>query len=69
MTLTVEQIESLRRGEPIQLDPPELGERVVVIREADIARLQETLDDEREKAAWAELARKARDSWAAENAY
>jgi len=69
MTLTVEQIESLRRGEPVRMDAPELGEGVVVIRESVFRELREASDDEKEKAAWAELARKARDSWAADNAY
>ena len=69
MTLTVEQIESLRRGEPVRLNPPELGENVVVIRESQLSQLRELLDDEKEKAAWAQLARKARDSWSQENAY
>jgi hypothetical protein len=69
MTLTVEQIESLRRGEPVRLSPPELGESVVVIRETEFRGLQELLEDEKEKAGWAQLARKARDSWAEENAY
>ena len=69
MTLTVEQIESLKRGEPVRLSPPELGESVVVIRESQLLQLRELLDDEAEKAGWAQLARKARDSWAQENAY
>ncbi len=74
MTLTVEQLESLKRGEPVRLCPPELGKEVVVVPEARFSQLRELFgdglpDDEKDRAAWAQLARKARDSWAEENAY
>lgn len=69
MTLTVEQIESLKRGEPVRLMPPELGENVVVVREAVFHELQGSSDEEAEKASWAKLGEEAAAAWAKDNPY
>ncbi len=67
--LTQEQSQALRNGEPVRLPLPELGKEVVLLCGEDFARIQMLLEDDREKAAWAALGRKAADRWAQENTY
>jgi hypothetical protein len=67
--LTEEQSQALRNGEPVRLPAPELGKEVVLLRGEDFARIQMLLQDDREKAAWAALGRKAADRWAQENPF
>lgn len=67
MTLTADQVESLKRGEPLRLAAPELGEDIVVLRASDFEDLRERREDQQEKRVRAEQARKARDSWVREN--
>jgi len=63
MTLTAEQIESLKKGESVRLTSPELGEEIVIV-------LASLLDDEQDDLRTiAELARRGRDSWASENSF
>lgn len=69
MTLTAEQLESLRRGEPVRVSSPELGGDVVVIGEAAFREIQQKLDIDREAADWAALSKRGRDGWADENPY
>lgn len=69
MSFTADQLESLRKGEPVQIPAPELGEDVVLIRASQFAEFLELLADAREKEAWAKLARAARDDWARDNPY
>ena len=37
MTLTIEQIQAIRKGEPVRLVLPEVGEECVVVRAAEYA--------------------------------
>ena len=69
MTLTAEQIESIKRGEPVRLAAPEIGEDVVVIRESEYRELRESLEGEKERAAWARLGEEAAAQWTRENPY
>ena len=69
MTFTADQIADLKKGEPVRLSSPELGEDLIVLRASTYEELRELAQDEQEKRAWADLARKARDSWARENPY
>jgi hypothetical protein len=57
---------------PVELADPQTGTAYVLLRADVYHRMREVLEDEearREQAAWSRLARKARDQWAAENAY
>jgi hypothetical protein len=67
--LTEEQSQALRNGEPVRLPLCDLGQEVVLLRGQDFARIQMLLEDDREKAAWAALGRKAAGRWAQENPY
>ena len=67
--LTDEQSQALRNGKPVRLPLPDLGQEVVILRGEDFARIQMLLEDDREKAAWAALGRKAADRWAQENPF
>jgi len=67
--LTEMHRQALRNGEAVRVSSPELGEDVVLVRGADFARIQMLLEDEREKAAWAAVARKAASRWAEENPF
>ncbi len=67
--LTQEQSQALRNGEPVRLLLAELGKEVVLVCAKDFARIQILLEDDREKAAWAALGRKAADRWARENRF
>ncbi len=67
--LTQEQSQALRNGEAVRLPMPELGKEVVLLCGADFARIQMLLEDDREKAAWASLGRKAAKRWAEENPF
>jgi hypothetical protein len=46
---------------------PELGKEVVILRSEDFARIKMLLEDDREKASWAAIGRKAAERWAMEN--
>ena len=67
--LTEEQNQALRNGEPVRLPWPDLGKEVVLLRGEDFARIQMLLEDDREKAAWAAVGRKAASRWAQENPF
>jgi hypothetical protein len=58
--------EALRNGEAVRVLAPEVGDELVLLRGEDFARIKALLEDEREKAAWAGLARKAAGRWAQE---
>ena len=66
--LTEEHRQALRNGKAVRVASPEIGEDMVLIRGADFARIQMLLEDEREKVAWATLARQAASRWAREPA-
>jgi hypothetical protein len=65
MTLTAEQAEAVKSGKPIRVEVEDVGEVVVLLP----AALAELLEEEREKAAWARVSRKAADRWAQENPF
>jgi len=65
MNLTAEQLEAVKKGETVHVQMPGVGEVLVLLP----AALTELLEEEREKAAWARLARKAAERWASENSY
>jgi hypothetical protein len=67
--LTEKHRQALRNGEAVRVPSPEIGEEAVLLRGADFARIQMLLEDEREKAAWATVARKAASRWARENPF
>lgn len=67
--LTEEQSQALRDGKPVRLPLLDVGQEVVLLRGEDFARIQMLLDDDREKAAWATLSRKAAIRWAEENPF
>ncbi len=67
--LTDEQNQALLKGEPVRLPLSDLGQEVVLLRGEDFARIQMLLQDDREKAAWAAVGRKAADRWAQENPF
>lgn len=48
---------------------PDLGKEVVLLCGEDFARIQMLLEDDREKAAWAALGRKAAGRWGQENPF
>lgn len=63
--LSEEQRQAVRRGEAVRIVLDELGELVVVPAKEYDAMVEE----ERNKAAWARLARNAACSWGKENAF
>ena len=63
MDLTAEQVTAVKNGETVHVQMPGVGEVIVLLPTA----LMELLEEEREKAAWARLARKAAEQWAQEN--
>jgi ASC-1-like (ASCH) protein len=65
--LTEQQRQAVKQGEAIRLLAPELGEDVVLLRAEAYDTIRELLEEEREKAGWAKLARKAAVRWAEEN--
>jgi hypothetical protein len=69
VNLTLEQIEAVKKGEVVKLPLPEVGGEVVLLRAETYEEMRETLEDDREKAAWAALGRKAVDLWARENPF
>lgn len=69
MNLTQEQVEALRRGKPVRVASPEIGEDVLLVRASAVGQLQDELEDEREKEAWARLGMQAASAWAEENPY
>ena len=69
MNLTLEQIEAVKKGEAVKLPLPEVGGEVVLLRAETYEEMRDMLQDDREKAAWAALGRKAADRWAHENPF
>lgn len=69
MTLSAEQLESIRNGEPVRVVLPELGEEIVLLRAAAFDELSELRRDEQDKQAWAKLGIEAASRWAEENPY
>jgi len=67
--LTETQRQALRNGEAVHVPSPDVGDEVVLLRGQDFARIQMLLHHEREKAAWAKVARKAAIRWAQENPF
>jgi hypothetical protein len=65
--LTDQQKQAARNGEAVRLTVPELDSDFVLLRAEKYELIRDLLEDEREKAAWAKLARKAADRWAEEN--
>lgn len=62
MQLTAEQSEAVKSGQAVHVQVPDVGEVVILLPEA----LAELLEEERAKAAWAKMARKAAERWAQE---
>ena len=69
MNLTLEQIEAVKKGEAVKVPLPEVGGEVVLLRAETYEEMREMLEDDREKAAWAALGRKAADRWAHEHPF
>ncbi len=46
MTLTVQEIDSIRKGEPVRTVVPEVGQNCVVVRADVFERIQQMLDDD-----------------------
>jgi hypothetical protein len=67
--LTAEQQQAVQKAEAVRLTVPELNGDLVLLPAEQYESLREFLDDEREKAAWARLARKAANRWAEENPF
>ena len=73
-TITPEQRQALAEAgdSPVVLADPQTGDSYVLLRADAFHRICERLElgeDRREHEAWAALARKARNPWAAENPY
>jgi hypothetical protein len=64
LDVTDEQRSAVRRGDAVELVLGDLGEIVIVSKDA-----YETLMDYREKAAWSKLGQKALEQWARENPF
>jgi hypothetical protein len=71
MTITPEQRQAIEiaGGEPVRLEDPLTGQVYIVLKAEVYEEIREILDDDRERAAWAHLNRKARSAWALENPY
>jgi len=67
--LSEEQRQDVQSGKPVRVSAPELGGEVVLLSSDTYNILCDQLDDDREKAAWARLARKSTESWAQENPF
>lgn len=69
MIITPEQRRAIEvaGGGPLRLEDPQTGQVYVVLKAEDYEAVRELLEEEREKAAWARLNRKARSAWAREN--
>ena len=63
MQLTAEQREAVKSGQPVHMEVPDVGEVVILLPDA----LAELLEEERGRAAWARVARKAAERWDQEN--
>jgi hypothetical protein len=63
MQLTAEQTEAVKNGRAVHVQLPDVGEVIVLRPDA----LMELLEEERTKAAWAKVARKAAERWARES--
>ena len=67
--LTEQQQQAIRQGEAVRVTVPEMDGDLVLLRADQYADLRESLEDEREKAAWAKLGRKAANRWAGANPF
>ena len=67
--LTEEQRQAILKGEAVRIPSPEIGEDLVLLRGALYEKIRELLEEEREKAEWAKLSRKAANRWAQENPF
>jgi hypothetical protein len=65
MNLTAEQVDAVKNGQTVRVQVPGVGEVVVLLPSA----LTELLEEERDKASWARLSRKAAERWAQENPF
>ena len=57
---------------PIEVADPKTGDAFILVRAEVYRRMRDLLEEKeerREKDAWSNLARKARNQWAGENAY
>lgn len=69
MKLTEEQIDTLKKGEPVRMPAPQLGDDVILIRASAFEELDEILRDEREQQAIREFAARQAARVARENPY
>jgi hypothetical protein len=67
--LTEEQRQAVRKGEPVRVPAPEIGEDVVLLRAAVYEEIRELLADEREQQVFRAFARKQAARLAKENPY
>jgi hypothetical protein len=70
-TLTPEQQRAVEQAgdQPVEITDPRSNTAYVLVKAEIFSRMKEALEDEPEKFAWANLARKARSEWAKENPY
>jgi hypothetical protein len=61
--------DEVKKWQAERLAAPQIGGDVVVLAAEHFDRIRDLLEDEREKAAWAGLARRAADRWGRENPY
>lgn len=74
IAITTEQrLAAVEAGEsPIELSDPLSGDAFVLVRDEVYRKMRDQLEDkedQRDRDAWAKVARKARDQWAGENPY
>ncbi len=69
MKLTVEQIEAVKKGDPVRISMPEIGKDVVLLRAEDYEEIREALDDERARRALAQAGLEAASHWAHDNPF
>ncbi|MCI0377000.1 MAG: hypothetical protein L0215_05305 [Gemmataceae bacterium] len=67
--LTQAQYQAVRRGEPVRLSLPEVGEDVVLLRAAAFDGLKELLEEDQERKAIAATALETAAKWAKENPF
>lgn len=65
LDLNQDQSQAVMRGEPVRITSDALGEIVVL----QVAAYEEALAEEREKAAWSKVGRKASERWGQENPF
>ena len=68
-TLTPELQRAVEQAgdQPVEITDPRSSTSYVLVKADIFSRMKEALEDESEKLAWANLARKARSEWAKEN--